>query len=141
MTNQITLRTLGRLDLKVTPIGLGCWQFSKRGNLAGKFRPLLSDEVIREIVQVSLEGGISWFDTADVYGQGASEKSLARSLVASGRKPGDVIIATKWWPILLSPQLLQESPVGQKVLQIVPRARGLPFEFRLSGNRRRMNFQ
>ena len=43
--------------------------------------------------------------------------------------------------ILFSPQLLQESPVGQKVLQIVPRARGLPSEFRLSGNRRSMIFQ
>jgi aryl-alcohol dehydrogenase-like predicted oxidoreductase len=99
MENQITLRNLGKSDIKITPIGLGCWQFSKRGNLAGKFWPSLEDEVIREILRLSLEGGINWFDTAEVYGQGASEKILAKSLVALGKKPGEVIIATKWWPM------------------------------------------
>ena len=46
-----------------------------------------------------MEGGINWFDTAELYGQGASEKILAKSLVALGKKPGDVLIATKWWPM------------------------------------------
>jgi len=96
---NITLRRLGKSNLMVTPIGLGCWQFSKRGNLAGKFWPSLGDEVILDVVKVSLEGGINWFDTAEVYGKGASEKMLAKSLLAAGKKPGDVIIATKWWPI------------------------------------------
>jgi aryl-alcohol dehydrogenase-like predicted oxidoreductase len=99
MTNQLPLRTLGKSNLKITPIGLGCWQFSKQGNLAGKFWPSLEDELIREVVRTSLEGGINWFDTAEVYGQGASEKILSKSLSALGKKPGDVIIATKWWPI------------------------------------------
>jgi aryl-alcohol dehydrogenase-like predicted oxidoreductase len=99
MQNQISLRLLGKSDLEISPIGLGCWQFSKHGNMAGKFWPLLSDDIILEIVRISLEGGINWFDTAEVYGQGASEKMLARSLTALGKKPGDVIVATKWWPI------------------------------------------
>ena len=99
MEPQITLRNLGRSDLMITPIGLGCWQFSKRGNLAGKFWPSLDDALICEVVRVSLEGGINWFDTAEVYGQGESEKALARSLVSLGRKPGEVIVATKWWPM------------------------------------------
>ena len=99
MEQQITLRNLGKSDLKITPIGLGCWQFSKQGNLAGNFWPSLEDELIRDIVRVSLEGGINWFDTAEVYGHGASEKILAKSLSALGQKPGDMIIATKWWPI------------------------------------------
>jgi aryl-alcohol dehydrogenase-like predicted oxidoreductase len=99
MENQIKLRTLGKSDLKITPIGLGCWQFSKRGNMAGKFWPSLEDDLTQEIVRLSLEGGINWFDTAEVYGQGASEKGLAKSLTALGKKPGDVIVATKWWPM------------------------------------------
>ena len=99
MEHQLILRNLGKSDLKITPIGLGCWQFSKQGNLAGKFWPSLEDELIRDIVRVSLEGGVNWFDTAEVYGQGASEKVLAKSLVALGKKPGDVIVATKWWPM------------------------------------------
>jgi len=85
--------------MKITPIGLGCWQFSKRGNMAGKYWPMLEDDVISEIVRLSLEGGINCFDTAEVYGHGASEKILAKSLVALGKKPGDVYIATKWWPM------------------------------------------
>jgi aryl-alcohol dehydrogenase-like predicted oxidoreductase len=99
MENQINLRNLGKSDLKITPVGLGCWQFSKRGNMAGKFWPSLEDELTQDIVRLSLEGGINWFDTAEVYGQGASEKGLVKSLTALGKKPGDVIVATKWWPM------------------------------------------
>jgi aryl-alcohol dehydrogenase-like predicted oxidoreductase len=99
MESQITLRKLGKSDLNITPIGLGCWQFSKRGNMAGKFWPSLEDDVILDIVRISLEGGINWFDTAEVYGSGASEKMLAKSLVSLGKKPGDLLIATKWWPM------------------------------------------
>lgn len=99
MENQIILRSLGKSEIKITPIGLGCWQFSKRGNAAGKYWPFLKDDLILDIIRVSLEGGINWFDTAELYGQGASEKILAKSLVALGKKPGDVLIATKWWPM------------------------------------------
>ncbi len=99
MENQITLRSLGNSEIKITPIGLGCWQFSKRGNVAGKFWPLLEDELILDIIRISLEGGINWFDTAEIYGKGASEKMLAKSLTTLGKTPGDVLIATKWWPM------------------------------------------
>jgi aryl-alcohol dehydrogenase-like predicted oxidoreductase len=67
--------------------------------MAGRFWPTLDDELIREVVRISLEGGINWFDTAEVYGNGASEKILAKTLVGLGKKPGDAIIATKWWPM------------------------------------------
>ena len=84
----------------VTPIGLGCWQFSKQKNMAGKFWPTLEDNLIERIVSLSIDGGISWFDTAEVYGGGESEQSLSYALKAAGKKPGEVIVATKWWPIL-----------------------------------------
>jgi len=99
MENKITLRPLGRSGIMVTPIGLGCWQFSKQNNLAGKFWPTLEDDLIEKVVSLSLEGGINWFDTAEVYGKGASEKALSKALRALGKKPGDVLIATKWWPM------------------------------------------
>ena len=94
-----TLRSLGNSGMMVTPIGLGCWQFSKQNNLAGKFWPKLEDDLITKVVALSLEGGINWFDTAEVYGKGASEKALAKALQAAGKKPGEVLIATKWWPM------------------------------------------
>ena len=99
MSTSIPLRTLGKSDLHVTPIGLGCWQFSKRNNLAGKFWPKLDDKVIRDIVQSSLDLGVNWFDTAEVYGSGASELALSDALQKDGKKQGDVIVATKWWPM------------------------------------------
>lgn len=44
----------------VTPFGLGCWQFSKQKNLAGKFWPTLEDSQIERIVSLSMDGGINW---------------------------------------------------------------------------------
>jgi len=83
----------------VTPIGLGCWQFSKQNNMAGKFWPTLEDNLIEKIVSLSIDGGINWFDTAEIYGGGESEKALSKALRAAGKKPGEVIVATKWWPM------------------------------------------
>jgi aryl-alcohol dehydrogenase-like predicted oxidoreductase len=99
MNNMNNLRALGRTNLLVTPIGLGCWQFSKQKNMAGKFWPSLEDELIDKVVTHSLDGGINWFDTAELYGNGASERALSNSLLAAGKKPGEVLIATKWWPM------------------------------------------
>src|SRR5659263_247116 len=92
MENMKNLRSLGRTGIMVTPIGLGCWQFSKQKNMVGKFWPSLEDDLIGKVVSLSLEGGINWFDTAEAYGNGASEKALSNALQAAGKKPGDVLI-------------------------------------------------
>lgn len=93
-------RRLGRTDIEISPIGLGCWQFSQGRGLIGKFWDALSAEQVQEIVQISLDGDINWFDTAEAYGGGRSEEMLAEALVACGKEPGDVVVATKWLPIL-----------------------------------------
>ena len=53
-----------------------------------------------EIVAAAVAGGVNWFDTAEAYGGGRSERALARALTAAGKQPGDVVIATKWQPVL-----------------------------------------
>ncbi len=93
-------RSLGRTGIMVTPVGLGCWQFSKGHGLPGKFWTTLDDAEIRRIVAAVLDGGINWFDTAEGYGGGASERALAGSLRDLGRLPGQVVVATKWSPLL-----------------------------------------
>jgi aryl-alcohol dehydrogenase-like predicted oxidoreductase len=95
-----SLRPLGRTGILVTPIGLGCWQFSKGRGLPGKFWSTLDDAEIRGIVAAALAGGINWFDTAEGYGRGESERALARSLRELGRLPGQAVVATKWSPLL-----------------------------------------
>ena len=91
-------RRLGRSGLEVTPIGLGCWQFAGGRGLTGWFWEDLPQDAVDAIVRAALDGGIDWFDTAEVYGWGRSERALAHALDAAGRGPADVAVATKWWP-------------------------------------------
>lgn len=93
------LRQLGRTSLDITPIGIGCWQFSNRKNIAGLFWPSLEEVPYKEIIRAALEGGVNWFDTAEMYGKGASEQAVAEGLAAAGKQPGEAVVATKWNPI------------------------------------------
>jgi aryl-alcohol dehydrogenase-like predicted oxidoreductase len=113
------LRSLGKSDLMITPIGLGCWQFSKQKNMAGKFWPDMGDDLIKQMVKISLEGGINWFDTAEIYGNGASEKALAASLTDIGKKPGEIIIATKWWPMFRFASNIMKT-IDQRIEALAP---------------------
>jgi aryl-alcohol dehydrogenase-like predicted oxidoreductase len=100
MAIPFSLRRLGRSELMVTPVGLGCWQFNKGQGLFGNYWTVLDDAEIRRIISQSLDGGMNWFDTAEAYGNGESEKALAKGLESLGKRPGEVIIATKWNPVL-----------------------------------------
>ena len=119
MKQLLPLRPLGKSDLMITPIGLGCWQFSKQKNMAGKFWPKMEDDLIKQMVKLSLEGGINWFDTAEVYGNGASEKALAESLKELGKKPGEIIVATKWWPMFRTASNILKT-IDQRIDALAP---------------------
>ncbi|MCP8967359.1 aldo/keto reductase [Ectobacillus ponti] len=99
LQTKIKKRRLGSSDLYVSALGLGCWQFSKGSGLVGRFWPVLDENDVRDIVRKSLEGGINWFDTAEVYGKGKSEEALANALHALGNQADSALIATKWWPL------------------------------------------
>jgi aryl-alcohol dehydrogenase-like predicted oxidoreductase len=75
---------LGSSDLEVTVVGLGCNNFGSRLDEAGT----------RAVVDAALESGITFFDTADVYGnRGNSESLLGRIL---GGRRDQVVLATKF---------------------------------------------
>jgi aryl-alcohol dehydrogenase-like predicted oxidoreductase len=96
--SNIKLQQLGQTDMHISPIGLGCWQFSEgKGGAAGTWDPI-SEEETNRIVQAALDGGINWFDTAEAYGWGRSERGLVRALNEAGKTDQEVIIATKWMP-------------------------------------------
>lgn len=95
----IEKRRLGSTAIEVTPIGLGVMQFSGGPGMVGSMFPVLTQEEKNAIVKAALDGGVNWFDTAELYGNGRSEQSLANALRANGIDDNDVIIATKWFPI------------------------------------------
>lgn len=79
-------RTLGRTGRHVSSVGLGTWQ------LGGDWGDV-SDADARAVLEASAEAGVTFFDTADVYGDGRSEKSIGRFRAAN---PGtELTIATK----------------------------------------------
>ena len=114
MTKQDYKRKLGNSELMVTPIGLGTWQFSKRKNLAGKYWPMLSDEESYAIVQTSYNQGVNWFDSAEMYGNGESERTLARALHAANISDDQVIVATKWKPIFRTARSIKNT-IDQRI--------------------------
>jgi aryl-alcohol dehydrogenase-like predicted oxidoreductase len=94
----ILTRPLGKTGIQVSPIGLGVMELSGGGGLLGRAFPVIAQEEKNAIIQAALDGGINWFDTAEMYGGGVSERSLATGLKAAGKQPGEVVIATKWSP-------------------------------------------
>lgn len=64
-------RVLGKTNISVSEIGLGCWQFG------GDFGPT-EDQTSMSTMQEASRAGIDFFDTADVYGDGRSESVIGR---------------------------------------------------------------
>lgn len=98
-SSTIPLRPLGASGLQVSPIGLGVMQFAGRN---GWFRFMFDDleqDEVNHIVRAALERGVNWFDTAEMYGRGRSERALARALKSAGKADDDVIVGTKWMPL------------------------------------------
>lgn len=79
-------RTFGNTGARVSEIGLGCWQ------LGGADWGDVSDEQAMAILGAAVDSGVTFFDTADVYGMGRSESLIGRFL-KHGRK--EVFVATK----------------------------------------------
>jgi aryl-alcohol dehydrogenase-like predicted oxidoreductase len=80
-------RQLGPDGLTVPEIGLGCWQ------LGGGWSNDWNDDIAQQTLQAAIDAGVRFIDTADVYGDGASERSIGRFL--AGRDDSDIVVATK----------------------------------------------
>ena len=88
-------RKLGRSNLPVSPMGLGCWAIGGQWKWLdgeGGWGDIDDDELVRAI-HTAIDLGINFFDTAANYGAGHSERMLARALKG---KRHQVVIATKF---------------------------------------------
>ena len=87
-------RRLGRSDLQVSALGMGCWAIG--GAMASGDQPLgysgVDDDEARLALERAVERGVTLFDTADAYGAGHSERLLAPVLA---HHP-EVLVATKF---------------------------------------------
>lgn len=77
-------RKLGKSDIKVSVVGVGCNNFGRR---------IHDVAVARAVVHRALDLGITLFDTADAYGNGTSESFLGEAI---GGMRSQVVIATKF---------------------------------------------
>jgi aryl-alcohol dehydrogenase-like predicted oxidoreductase len=81
--SALALRPLGDSGLQVSAVGLGCNSFGRRLDVDGT----------RRVVDAAIDLGVTFLDTADIYGQGQSETFLGE--VLAGRRD-QVVLATKF---------------------------------------------
>ncbi len=88
-------RKLGRSGIEVSALGMGCWAIG--GPFWAGETPLgwgeVDDEESIRAIHAAVAMGVNFFDTADVYGAGHSEKVLAR---AFADRRSEVVIASKF---------------------------------------------
>ncbi|MDB5167059.1 MAG: NADP-dependent oxidoreductase domain [Candidatus Saccharibacteria bacterium] len=83
---SMNYRKFGKTNKTVSEIGLGTWQ------LGGSWGDVSDEEAI-DILHTAADNGVTFFDTADVYGDGKSERLIAQFM--KSRKAKDIFIATK----------------------------------------------
>ena len=103
---------LGKSDLKVSRICMGCMGFGDNSN--GQHSWTVDENTSREIIKAGLDKGINFFDTAVVYQGGTSEQYVGRAL-RDFVKREDYIIATKFTP--RTPEEIANNVSGQKHIE------------------------
>lgn len=87
-------KTLGNSGLLVSTLCLGTMTFSGGEGMWGTIGNVQQTDA-DELIKASIDAGINFFDTADVYSEGRSEQVLGQSLKNLGIARSDVVIATK----------------------------------------------
>jgi aryl-alcohol dehydrogenase-like predicted oxidoreductase len=82
----VEYRLFGQTGIQISPIGIGCWE------IGGGYGSIEEADFIKAVNR-ALDLGINCFDTAEAYGFGASERSLAKAL---GSRRKEAVIATKF---------------------------------------------
>ena len=70
-------------------IALGCGNFGGIGSAPDFFGRGLTEDDAFALMDAAFQAGIDWFDTADAYGGGRSERAIGRWMAARGVRPGE----------------------------------------------------
>src|ERR1700744_3196593 len=86
--------TLGPTGLLVSELCLGTMTFASG---EGLWKPIagVEQQLADQLLKISIDAGINFVDTADVYPNGESEKTLAQAIANLGVARKDIVIATK----------------------------------------------
>jgi len=85
------MNNLGKTSIQISRIGIGTWAWGERWVFGAEYK----ESELQSVFEQSLKSNINFFDTAEVYGMGKSEKILGRFLHNNSLKP---VIATKFNP-------------------------------------------
>ncbi|MHA2304523.1 MAG: aldo/keto reductase [Candidatus Hodarchaeales archaeon] len=113
------VQSLGKTDIQITPIGQGVMQLSSGSRIFKFMFPPISDEESNNIIQTAYKNGINWFDTAEAYGFGRSERRLSAGLQAANIKDEEVVIATKWMPMMRWAGSIKKT-IGKRIENLHP---------------------
>jgi aryl-alcohol dehydrogenase-like predicted oxidoreductase len=80
-------RRLGADGPDISAIGYGAWEAG-----GTSWGPNESEDAVIDAIRAALDAGIDWIDTAEVYGDGESERLVGRAI---GGRRDDIVIATK----------------------------------------------
>jgi 1-deoxyxylulose-5-phosphate synthase len=83
---------LGSTGLDISAICLGCMSFGDAGS--GNHAWTLDEDASRSLIKQALEGGVNFFDTANVYSAGTSEEFVGQALHDFARRE-EIVLATK----------------------------------------------
>jgi aryl-alcohol dehydrogenase-like predicted oxidoreductase len=89
--NTMLYRTLGSSDLRVSVLGLGCNSYGAAPGGGGRYLDL---ERTRAVVNAAYDAGVTFFDTADMYGADSGSEKYLGEILKDRRK--QVVLATKW---------------------------------------------
>jgi len=91
--------TLAGSDVSIPPLGVGTWAWGDRATWGmGGYDVDLTRESIGEAWDASIDAGVTFFDTAEVYGGGESERIVGELLARDPARAASAVVATKFMP-------------------------------------------
>jgi aryl-alcohol dehydrogenase-like predicted oxidoreductase len=92
--------TLAGTEVVIPAMGVGTWAWGDESTWGmGGYDNDLTEATIREAWDASIDAGVVFFDTAEVYGKGESERIIGRLLAADPERAATTVIATKFMPL------------------------------------------